>query len=217
MIDNLQILTHYYRAIISAVVLAVCATALTGCFGVEQTESEPFPLVPAKSLLLSARAFPPTWQIVPCGSGCNRSERPEHSTRSFSRVGMAGHVIQDVYAFSSITEALASFQHYRSVEFVPLQPPDKTFEPPLNMTYRSLLADDFFLGCGKQVVPACRTLFRYRNYVIEFYFDIDSGQGDGLQLQEIEPILRDMDIQVASTFNVSPSLSTPSALATPVR
>lgn len=216
MIHILQIFIHCYRAIVSWVVLAVCAAALTGCFGIGQTESEPFPLIHAKKLLLSARAFPATWQIVPCGSGCNRSERPEYSTRSFSRVGIAGHVIQDVYAFSSTSDAVASFQHYRSVEFMALQPPDKTFEPPPNVTYRSLIADDFVLGCGKQVVPACRALFRYRNYVIEFYFDIDSGQGDGLQLHEIEPILRDMDIQVASTFNISLPISTSPVLATPI-
>src|SRR4051812_17814539 len=117
------------------VILIICTLTFTGCVGSGPEGSAPFPVVHAKMLLLSARGFPPTWQVDPCEPACERAERPTHSIRSFGRVGIAGQVLQDVWTFSSNEAAHSEFQRLHEVEFVPLQPPNKTFEPPPEITY----------------------------------------------------------------------------------
>ncbi|MCL4871886.1 MAG: hypothetical protein KJ063_23250 [Anaerolineae bacterium] len=71
--------------------------------------------------------------------------------------------------------------------------PFSPFQPPPEISYRSPIADEQYLGCGVDVVPGCRAGLRYGQYFIYFYFDIDGGKGDGLQIEEVEPILRAMD------------------------
>jgi hypothetical protein len=58
-------------------------------------------------------------------------------------------------------------------------------------------------------VSACRALFRYRNFVIEFYMDIDAGQGDGLKMTEVEPILRAMDARASEVLGIPLPTATP--------
>jgi hypothetical protein len=101
-----------------------------------------------------------------------------------------------------VEAAQTKFQTYREVEFRELQSPNRTFRPPPEITYRSPIADEYYLGCGIDEVPACRAIMRYGNYFIYFYFDIDDGQGDGLKMEEVEPILRAMDARVTSVLGV---------------
>ena len=51
-------------------------------------------------------------------------------------------------------------------------------------------------------VHACRSIFRYGNYFVEFYLEIDDGNGYGLQLHEVEPILRAMDERAAELLEI---------------
>lgn len=186
-----------------SLILCWYAILLHGCTASGIPQQAPFSTVDARILLIDARAFPSTWNADPCGVGCDRTERPDHALRMFGRDSIAGHVHQEVFAFPSTIEAQQYFAHLDAALFMPLTSPDITFVAPSNFTYHSALADEYKVGCGKQVVPACRALLRYRNYVVEWYFDIDAGAGDGLQIQDIIPILLEMDAHVARTFHLT--------------
>lgn len=157
---------------------------------------------PARNLLLDAKAFPKNWEVDPCEPDCSRREGETKALRVFGIVDVPGHVIQDVFRLESVEAAQTKFQTYREVEFRELQSPNRTFRPPPEITYRSPIADEYYLGCGIDEVPACRAIMRYGNYFIYFYFDIDDGQGDGLKMEEVEPILRAMDARVTSVLGV---------------
>jgi hypothetical protein len=181
--------------LLAAVVLTSCAEP--------PSSSLPQRDIPARNLLLDAHAFPSGWTAQPCGPDCSRDEGHNHAERSFGRPAIPGSARQEIFRLADESDARAKFKIYREVDFRPLPPPDRQFAPPPGLTYRSPLADEYYLGCGVSTVPACRTIARYRNYFIYLYFDIDGGIGDGLQLAQVEQILRALDQQVAIQFNVS--------------
>ncbi len=157
----------------------------------------PAPTIPAYDWLLDSSAFPSSWENFPCDPDCGRAERPYEALRSFGRVKIPGHVIQQVFYFGSERSAKAKFQLYEGSDLSEATPsarsPFSPFQPPPEISYRSPIADEQYLGCGVDVVPGCRAGLRYGQYFIYFYFDIDGGKGDGLQIEEVEPILRAMD------------------------
>lgn len=164
----------------------------------------PLPHVPAWQLLLDRDPFPPEWSIGPCTLS-PRCRGESEAFREFGIVGVPGHVTQDVAAFSNIAGARAGYQSARGRGiFQPQQPPDAQFKPPAEITYRSLVADEFYLGCGVDIVPGCEALYRYGNYFVEFYFSIDGGKGDGLEIHQVVPILRAMDERAMSVWGLKP-------------
>lgn len=162
------------------------------------------PNIPARDLLLDAQAFPKGWGVGSCAPDCSRSEGEVYAERSFYITGVPGHVLQSVFRLDDVEAAKAKFQSYREVDF-------KTLTPPPEITYRSFLADEYYLGCGIAAVPACRAILRYGNYFIAFYFDIDSGKGDGLQIADVEPILRTIDRRVAARLGILLPTTAPDA------
>jgi hypothetical protein len=91
--------------------------------------------------------------------------------------------------------------------------PSIEFLPPPQITYRSPIADEQYLACGVDVVPACRAGRRYERFFVEFYFSLDGwlwiGFGPevtGVRIEEVEPILRAMDELVVEQFEMSPSV-----------
>lgn len=159
--------------------------------------------VPAWHLLLDTQALPEHWNMDPCTLSRHCFGEVE-AYRDFGIVGVPGHVIQNVFRLESVETAQTKFRTYREANFGPRQPPKRQFLPPPEITYRSPLADEYYLGCGVDEVPACRAIFRYGNYFIYFYFDIDGGKGDGLKIDQVEPILRAMDARAAEVLGLQP-------------
>jgi hypothetical protein len=157
--------------------------------------------IPAWNLLLDDHAFPKGWSMETCTLSRHCFGEIE-AYRDFGIAGIPGHVIQNVFRMENIEAAKAKFRTYREVDFRPRQPPNHQFLPPPEITYHSLLADEYYLGCGVDEVPACRAIFRYSNYFVYFYFDIDGGKGDGLKIREVEPILRAMDERAAAVLGL---------------
>jgi hypothetical protein len=119
-------------------------------------------------------------------------------------------VLQHIYRIYSIEAATAYYKRIYDVDFNKTPaPPHTPFIRPPEVSYRSPIADDYFLGCGLDEVPACRALFRYRNFVIEFYMDIDAGRGDGLNIIEVEPVLRAMDARASEVLGIPLPKATP--------
>ncbi len=171
----------------------------------------PTPSIAATELLLDARAFPPGWIVDPCEHYCDPGLI--EAVRTFGVVGVPGHVIQSVYYLGDDRAAHAKFQTYRDSGFGKARnrSPRSEFLPPPEIPYRGPIADEQHLGCGVDVVPACQAILRYGSYFVEFYFDIDSGYADGVEIQtdegltieQVEPILRAMDERAAQVFGVA--------------
>jgi hypothetical protein len=194
--------------------LAVCLMVLgaTGCIPLGDTPV-PTPLhsIPAKDLLLDVQAFPRNWSMDPCTTNCNSREGEAKALRVFGVVGVPGHVIQEVFRLKDVASASDMFQSARVVDFrkSTTRTPSSDFLPPPEITYRSSIADEYYLGCGIDIGAACKAIMRYDNYFISFYFDLDTGTGEGLKVTEIEPVLRDLDAHVAARFGVPRQTATP--------
>ncbi len=162
----------------------------------------PLPIVPAPDLLLDAKPFPQGWQVDPCKpEPCGRGGQ---AWRYFDRVGMPGHVLQDVYNFGDIEMAKSKYRLYREADFTkspPPQVPSTDLVAPRDIPYRSPIAEEYYLECGWDIRYVCRALFRYGQYLVEFSCEIDLGDGvGGLKIQEVEPILRAMDEKASSVL-----------------
>ncbi len=184
-----------------------------GCANLpHETIPSSMPLIPARDFLLDAQSFPTGWVVFPCASNCERREGERMALRSFGIADTPGHVIQEVFRLEDIAVAQAKFRTVREVDFKKSpQSPSSEFLPPPEITYHSPIADDYYFGCGVDIVPACRAIMRYRNVFVEFFFNVDTGyadgikiEGDGLKIQEVVPILRALDKHVGSLFGITP-------------
>jgi hypothetical protein len=152
--------------------------------------------VPASDLLLDNQPFPLGWIVFPCDPDCGDAERADIARRDF--VGPAngpGHALQDVFHFANEDDALAKFKRYEA---------SVAYSSPLEVTYLSPIADEQFLHCGLDEISGCRAGLQYGNYFVYFYFDIDDGEGRGLGIEEVEPILRAMDERVIELLHTLP-------------
>jgi hypothetical protein len=158
--------------------------------------------VPARGLLLDTNAFPKGWVAGTCEPDCSRSEGETHALRSFYIINIPGQVVQEVFRLGSEQDAIGMFQTARDTDFRERQSPNSGFAPPPEISYQSLIADEYHLGCGVDEVPACKVIMRKGNYFISVFFNVDRGEvgGNGLKMTEIAPILRDLDERVAGHF-----------------
>jgi hypothetical protein len=130
-----------------------------------------------------------------------------------------------VFYFDGERATQTTFQRYQETDLPDTVDPDSVqlpstaFAPPPEIEYRSPIADEQYLGCGVDVVPACRAGLRYGSYFIYFYFDLntryytyylddDSIKAEmlhegGLSFAQVEAILRAMDEHYANLFEIS--------------
>ncbi|MFW6182902.1 MAG: hypothetical protein ACOC8X_03825, partial [Chloroflexota bacterium] len=139
-----------------------------------------------------------------------------------------GHVTQYVLYLESEFAASIKFQRYRNTDLSDrphsVRKPSTIFDRPAGISYRSPIADEQYLGCGVDVVPACRAGMRYGSYFVYFYFDLtadyysdfgidvdDLSQSavsaierdkGGLTLAGVEMVLKAMDKRYAELFDV---------------
>jgi hypothetical protein len=199
---------HLHVKLVMSLISVVWAAA--GCSITNPVPAHP---VSTSELLLDEQPFPMGWQASSCDPYCEREERNGQSGRSFFRTGIPGHVIQNVFHYSSERAAHVTFEGYKSMNLSEATPsarePFSPFQPPPEISYRSPIADEQYLGCGVDVVPGCRAGLRYGQYFVYFYFSLESGyvgtrkiQNSGLKLEEIEPILRAMDERVSLLLDI---------------
>ena len=185
--------------------IAITALWVTGCsISIGGPKNIPTPSIAASDLLLDALALPPRWTVNPCKPDCDPGLVT--AQRSFGIVGVPGHVLQDVFYLGSEKAAQEKFHTYYEKDFgkSSVRSPSSEFTSPPEITYRSSIADEQYLGCGVDVVPACRAILRYDSYFVYFYFSLERGfadgaeiEADGLTLEQVETILRAMDERAA--------------------
>jgi hypothetical protein len=183
---------------VGVIVLILEITACTLNLG---EPASTLPSIPTWNLILDAQPFPAGWIADPCGppqEGCERQYREMESYQFFGRIGIAGHVLQRVFRLPTVKAAEGKVRTWYEVDF-------KALAPPPQITYRSPIADEYYLGCGMdRGGPVCRAIFRYSNYFVYWFFIIDDGSGEGLKLEEVEPILRAMDERAAAVLGLRP-------------
>lgn len=222
----------YYRILLFSF-LCIVGLVLTGCRTLFPMRYAPNPVaapdVSTRDLLLDASAFPPDWIVHQCDPHCDRTERNGNSIRGFYITGVPGHVNQHVMYFDTEVAAKIKFERYRETDLSDninpntVQTPSTVFLPPDEIDYQSPLADEQYLGCGVDVVPACKAGLRYGNYFIYFYFSLHNSyylhfldeseitdkmrrlsvEEGGLRLSEVEQVLQAMDEHYAELFGVS--------------
>ncbi len=149
--------------------------------------------IPANALLLDTEPFPSDWTISPCMQPCELEGSAE-ALRDFGRAGVPGNVGQHIFHFANGRDARAKFHRYEETT---------TFPATKEITYRSPLADEQYLRCGIDVIAVCTTGLRYGEYFVEIDFHIDlDGRGEGLEMREVEPVLRAVDERVAELFDL---------------
>lgn len=176
-----------------------CVSAIMGCYisiPVSVGDPQPVPAVyiPASDLLLDNQSFPTGWRVLPCDPDCDDAERADIARRDFvGTVDRPGAVVQDVFHFANEEDALAKFERYEETD---------ALLSPLEITYRSPFADKQYVYCKLDNTPGCSVGLQYDTYFIYFYLHIDDGSGYGLELEEVEPVLRAMDQRVSELFDM---------------
>lgn len=227
MVQDKQLSSSYVSLEIRLSLLSL-TVFLAGCNVMLPFRSAPGPVpapnVPTARLLISADPFPGGWVVFSCEPHCDRRERNGDSGRSFGIVGVPGHVIQHVLYFEREWAAQANFQRYEETDLPETVDPNSVqslrtaFSPPYEIKYRSPIADEQYLGCGIDEVPACRAGLRYGNYFTYFYFDLKTRyymhyldddiikeellHEGGLTFSQVEKILRAMDEHYAELFDL---------------
>lgn len=134
-----------------------------------------------------------------CQNGITASEA------FFWRTHPPATVNQEIRAYGNIDDAINSFADLRGLIFrTSSQEPSTPYKPPAEITYQSPIADDFYLACGVDIFLLCRSLSRYRNYLIELFMPVISEyENTGMTYPEVEAVLRALDTKVGKQLGLS--------------
>jgi hypothetical protein len=173
---------------------------LVGCSIFKLQPSVPVPTIPASAFLLEADVFPKKWVSFSDESGVMVAGR------SFGIPNAPGQVFQEVYRRPNNKKASEKFEVYLEGEFnvsIKYQPA-VPFAPPLEIPFKSKIADEYYFACGVNEVPQCKMLARYRNYFVFFYFDLSTKESlGGLTYSEIEHVLESLESKVSEALSAS--------------
>jgi hypothetical protein len=168
---------------------------------------------PVSDLFLDASALPQGWTIL----------HPEytvtdptinHVGREWGHPGLSGQVRQSIWRSYTVADAQDKYDELRQTQFAPsrslypgmLYVP---FEPPVEITFRSQMADKFYLACGWWRWAYCEVVVRYRNYVVELSLDREAEyEGhitQGLSYSEIESVIKAMDTRFVQVLESLPT------------
>ena len=184
-------------------------------------EPTPTPLPGWRSLvsdlLLEDDAFPEGWariRTMPIASLTDPTIN--HVYRSWwGQSQGVGKVQQAIWRGYTISDAKEHYAELRQNQFYLVSTPPPTdfyvpFEPPDEITFRSQVADEFYLACGWRGKAFCRVIARYRNYVAEMESELETAVPGhvvhGLTYAEIETAVRAMDArfeELLDSFAVS--------------
>lgn len=175
--------------ILVAVVLSVCTAGCRGMFTCKPPPAAPCDI---ETLLVQETAFPEGWEE----SG---SPRVEEATVRFGieKIGTGfstpnqGVAIQDVYRARDTGAAASGYQDFMS--FFSLHREETEWFLPSELTYNSLGADRFRLGCSTDRtsgVERCQLIAQYGVYLLRFHTYMSPEM---MTFENLELILQDID------------------------
>jgi hypothetical protein len=143
-----------------------------------------------------------------------------HVYRSWWRPSLSYGVLeQHIWRGNSTDDAHSVYLGLRQDQYDPIRTPhpDKIYIPyktPIEIDFQGGSADEFYIACGWSGFPRCVAIARYRNYTVELITDWETIGPDGkvrngLTTDEIETILKAMDMRFVEFLNAFP-LATPS-------
>lgn len=161
------------------------------------------PPMSADDLLLDVDAFPEGWNSSPCDTNLCKQDSSgiTAAERDFYLPNIPGHVYQEVFHFPDDGQAKDKFAVYMSGNFneADVRQPFVPFTPPPEITFKSKIADEYYLACGIDVIPQCKLLSRYENYFVYFYFDLSTGEErGGLTYSQIEKVLEALEVHASN-------------------
>ncbi len=196
--------------------LLLIAIFTTGCERVVLSQLIPSPLgwrSPVAQLLLDESAFPKGWQID--------FDFPEENTMdpTINHVGRewwgpdkgSAYISQSIWRSYTVSDAKKGYTELRQSPLLlacltPI-PEDfyVEFSPPLELSFQSQVADEFYMACGWVVWAYCEVVARYRNYTVELNLPLEAEyQGrtrQGLTYGEMEAALKAMDNEFQELFS----------------
>jgi hypothetical protein len=177
---------------------------------------EPTPLpgwrYPTSELFVDEDAFPEGWETMPVG-GLTMDPTVNHVAREWGQEEVSGIASQSIWRAYTVPDAERRYNELRASRFEPsrsLNPGTLfiPFEPPVEVSYQSQVADEFYLACGWWGAACCKVVARYRNYAVELYLEREAEHGGhsthGLGYSEIETVVRAMDARFAEVMATLP-------------
>jgi hypothetical protein len=176
---------------------------LVGCSGINQSHMKK---VPSKNLLVDISSFPEGWQDTGCTTLlCRKSGGVTAARNRYFNPSAAGSAYEEVFRFPDEKGASKKFAVYRNGNFnpSPVRSPFVPFVPPEDITFKSKIADEYYLACGMDVISECSMLARYDNYFVYFFFaHWISENPEGLTSSEIQKVLEDLEEKVSKELNL---------------
>jgi len=170
--------------------------------------------LPVSGLFVDEYAFPEGW-LVEFPEDTVTDPTVNYVYRSWGCGHISGTVDQQIWRAYTTSEAKDKYTELRDSQFQPSRSlhPSTTFiefEPPSEISFRSQIADEFYLACGWWDWAYCQVVARYRNYVVLMRLareaECEGHVTHGLTYPEIETVVRAMDARFEQFFA---GLSTP--------
>ena len=170
---------------------------------------------PIEYLFLTEEDLPQDWESNFPGPIPKPDPTINVNAREFYKVGHHSTLVyQTIWRAYTIKDARKLYLDRRKNEFrTPQQPIPEyhtycEFVPPSDITFKSQVADEFYLACGTWDISYCEVLARYRNYVTILRIDIEtecnSEHHEGLTYLDTERIIRAMDARFEEFLQENP-------------
>lgn len=164
----------------------------------------------ARQLFVEESAFPPGWQAH-LFQETDVHPRANHVHRRYGNPPSVGIVSQDIWRAYTVADAEEKYTELRQSQFQPRLPAEEMvapWEPPDEIAFQSIVADEYYLACGWEEWASCQYLARYRNYVTYLRLDrqaeMEERQSQGLTYAEIEAVLKAVDAKFSEALNEIP-------------
>jgi hypothetical protein len=160
-------------------------------------------ICPIRTLVLDASPFPPGASagtlLSPAPRGPLEFESSQTASRAIYLRG--GIAVYSVFRYRTAARAAEEFRWDREVKFTERSagpgglPALGPWNTPTELTYRSPIAQQFYVGCGPEGdVPTCRMIARYAEYYV--YLNVQMSAAN-MTIEALEDVLRAIDDKMA--------------------
>jgi len=194
----------FWKAL-SLTLVSVFCVSCNSLFAITRAHSTPLPGwdSPIDDLFLTLDDLPAGWQSKSAIPITKADPTINVNSRDWYQVGSSISVYQIIWRASTIENAQTRYVDRIENEFRTPQTPVPSyrtfseFTTPSEISFRSKVADEFYVVCGWSDLSYCEVVARYRNYVTILRMDAKSQcenkTAEGLSYSEIGKIIMAMD------------------------
>ena len=162
---------------------------LGGCYILKTPPARDCPI---ESLVLDESVFPGEAVAEPILSPLPRAAWESAGRGIFLKKG--GGLIHDIYRYRTASRAAKEFEKRKQLTFVETAT-SGSWETPSEVTYRSPIADRYYLACGMEhKIYMCFMLAQYEEYYVFFNAHMSEK---GMTFEALERALRAIDERMA--------------------